>query len=417
MLMFDQNWLNLAVALGIGLLIGIERERRKGEGPARASAGVRTFAVVALLGAVSVLLGGEMLLAAAALGVALLTAIAYWRRREEDPGLTTEAALLLTLLLGGLALREPALASALGVALAVLLFARSHMHHFARNLLTEQEVHDGLILAAAALVVLPLIPDRYLGPYDAINPRTIWTIVVLMMSIGAAGHVAMRLLGPRYGLPLSGLASGFVSSIATIGAMGARVARNPGLLRPATAGAVLSTVATMVQMMMVLAATSMAVLQAMLPALICAGIVATAYGAFYMVLSLRSESVAAAESGQAFSIRTALLLAAGIAVILLLAAAFDDMYGAGGLAAVAALSGFADTHSTAVSVASLSAAGRLQAQDAVIPILVGLSTNTLSKAAIAWAGGNRAYALSIIPGLALTLLAAWAGAWWGATPG
>ena len=407
----DIDWLNLAAALGIGLLIGIERERRKGEGPLRRAAGIRTFAVASLLGAVSQMLGGTVLLAAAALGTALLTAIAYWRRHDEDPGLTTEVALLLTLLLGGLAMVIPALAAGLGVLLAVLLFARGWLHHFARTLLTEQELNDALVLAASALVVLPLIPDHYIGPFDAINPRTIWTIVVLMMSIGAAGHIALRLLGPRFGLPVAGFASGFVSSIATIGAMGERALRAPDLLRPAVAGAVLSTLSTIVQLVVVLAFTSMEVLRVLTLPLAGAGAMAFACGLYYTRAGLSARAAFADYSGAAFSVRTALLLAGGIALILLVAAAVESWFGHRGVIVAAALSGFADTHSTAVSVASLTAGGKLPALEAVVPILAGLTANTVSKAVVAWTVG-RDYAVRIIPGLVLTIAAAWAGAAW-----
>ena len=115
--------LNLAVALGIGLLIGAERERRKGQGPARAPAGIRTFSVVSLAGAISVMVGGALVLAVTVAGVAALTAVAYFRSRDEDPGLTTEIALVLTALLGGLAMQQPALAAGIAVALAALLAA------------------------------------------------------------------------------------------------------------------------------------------------------------------------------------------------------------------------------------------------------------------------------------------------------
>jgi hypothetical protein len=120
----DSAILNLAVALGIGLLIGAERERRKGEGPSRAPAGIRTFTVASLAGAISFIAGGEVLLAVATAGVILLTAIAYWRAHEDDPGLTTEIALILTVLLGGLYMQQPALAAGLAVTVAVLLAAR-----------------------------------------------------------------------------------------------------------------------------------------------------------------------------------------------------------------------------------------------------------------------------------------------------
>jgi uncharacterized membrane protein (DUF4010 family) len=144
------------------------------------------------------------------------------RTEAQDPGLTTETALLLTVLLGGFALKEPVTASALAVTVAIALMARTRIHHFIRDVLSEEELTDALIFAAAALVVLPLVPDRYVGPFSAVNPRTIWKVVILIMSISAGGHIAVRLLGPRFGLPLAGLASGFVSSVATIAAMGAR---------------------------------------------------------------------------------------------------------------------------------------------------------------------------------------------------
>src|SRR2546423_12508067 len=96
------------VALGVGLLIGIDRERHKGDGTARHPAGLRTFTLAALLGAISMALDSELLLAAMALGMVAFAGLSYWRARDSDPGLTTETALIVTTLLGGLAIREPA---------------------------------------------------------------------------------------------------------------------------------------------------------------------------------------------------------------------------------------------------------------------------------------------------------------------
>ncbi|HEY5141217.1 MAG TPA: MgtC/SapB family protein, partial [Methylococcales bacterium] len=124
----DQPILAYGIALGIGLLIGAERERRKWIGPARSAMGIRTFSTASLLGAVSLTLGGSTLLAVMALAVAGLTAMTFRLSQEQDPGLTTEVALLLTLLLGGLAMREPALASGLAVILTILLTAPSFLH-------------------------------------------------------------------------------------------------------------------------------------------------------------------------------------------------------------------------------------------------------------------------------------------------
>ena len=195
-LIIDPVILNLAVALGIGLLIGAERERRKGEGPSRSPAGIRTFAVTSLAGAVSFIAGGEVLFAVATAGVIVLTTVAYWRGHEDDPGLTTEIALIVTALLGGLSMQQPALAGGLAVTVAVLLASRTPLHRFVRTVLTEDELKDALIFAGSTLVVLPLVPDRPMGPYGALNPHSIWILVILVMAISAAGYIAVRTLAP-----------------------------------------------------------------------------------------------------------------------------------------------------------------------------------------------------------------------------
>jgi uncharacterized membrane protein (DUF4010 family) len=391
-------------------LIGAERERRKHERPIPASAGIRTFTVTALAGALALLVGGPLLLAVTAAAVSLLTGLAYWRTRsDQDPGLTTEIALVLTLLIGALAISRPGLAAGLGAITAILLAARGPMHHFVDRMLSETEVRDGLILAGASLVVLPLLPDQAMGPFQALNPRSIWMVLVLVLAIGAAGHVAVRALGARFGLPLAGLASGFVSSTATIGAMGARAAKSPALRSAAVAGAVLSTVATVLQMAVLLAATSLATLAALAPSLICAGAVAMLYGAVFTLRALRAPSPQEADAGQAFSLKVALILALTLAVVLLASAALRQWFGAAGLLAAAALSGLADAHAATVSVAALAAAGRIDAQGAVIPILAALTANTVSKIVFAFSGGDRGFALRVIPGLILVAVAAWVG--------
>jgi uncharacterized membrane protein (DUF4010 family) len=400
----------LACALAIGLLIGAERERRKAEGPQRSPAGLRTFALASVLGGVSVLLGGNLLLATMAAMIAAFCAVAYLRTHEQDPGLTSEIALVLTVLLGGLAQTQTAVASALAVVVTVLLAARRRLHYFVSTVISEEELTDALIFAAATLVVLPLMPNRYLGPFGAINPRIIWKIVILMMSISAAGYIAVRWLGPRFGLPIAGLASGFVSSTATIGAMGTRALQEPALARAAVAGAVLSTVATILQMTAVLAATSRATLYQMRYPLIASGVAALVYGGVLTIRSVSQQAEPTAQKGRAFSLKSAVLFAGVIAVMLFLSAALNAWLGKAGVLAAAAVAGFADTHSAAVSVASLVAASKFTARDAVLPILAGLTTNTISKAAVAISTGGRRYAMQIIPGLVIVIGAAWAAA-------
>jgi len=123
-------WFNFAVAILLGLLIGLERERSKGQGPARRTAGIRTFALATLVGAIAIHLGGVLLLAIATGGVAVLTALSYVHGHEDDPGLTTEVGLMAAPLLGGLAMSDPLLASGLGAMIAVVFAAKAPLHGF-----------------------------------------------------------------------------------------------------------------------------------------------------------------------------------------------------------------------------------------------------------------------------------------------
>ena len=162
---------------------------------------------------------------------------------------------------------DTGLAAGLGVAVAVIFAAKAPLHGFVMRVLTGAEVTDALIFAVATLVIWPQLPDRYLGPLQALNPHSIWFLVILVMALGACGHVATRALGARFGLPIAGLASGFVSSTATIGAMAGRAAKDPASMTAAVAGAAFSTVATFVQLALLLLTITRPTLVLMAPAL------------------------------------------------------------------------------------------------------------------------------------------------------
>ncbi len=400
-------WYNLAVALGIGLLIGLERERSKGDGPTRRPAGIRTFALASLLGAVATHLGGTVLLAVGLAGVIALTALSYLRSHDTDHGLTTEIGLLIAPLLGALAMAEPLLAAGLAAAVAVVFAAKAPLHGFVKGALTDAEVKDGLVFAIATLVIWPLLPDRQLGPFDAINPHNVWLLVILMLAIGAAGHAATRLLGARYGLPMAGLAAGFVSSTATIGSMAARVAKDPASMGPAVAGAAFSTCATFLQMAVLLFTTSQATLIAMAPMLVAGTVVAAAYALFFALRPSASRDIQEAEPGRAFSPGAALGLATMMALMLVVSAAMEEWFGETGVIAGAAVAGIVDTHSAGISVASLVGTGGLSAEAAIAPILAAMTTNAAAKIAMAISLGTRSFAVRIVPGVVLSVLAAW----------
>lgn len=410
MILDNTLWLNLAVALGIGLLIGAERERSKGTGPERSAAGIRTFTIASLLGAVSFTLNFWLLIVSISC-VMVFAATAYFSKRTEDPGLTTEITLVFTVILGGLAMSQASLAAAIAVGVAILLAAKEPMHGFVLGTVTKDELNDFLILAAATLIILPLVPNQAIGPFEAVNPRNLWLIVILVMTISALGHLALRWLGGRVGLPLVGLISGFISSIATISAMGERAKEAPHLLRAAVAGAVLSSLATILQIAMLLVAIHPLTLHALQWPLIFAGFSTAIYGFITTLNAFQKNGAEPYLPTKTFSVKTALKFAAIIALILVISAALKSWFGQAGLVAASAVAGLADVHAASISVASFVAAGKLSAQSAVIPILIALSVNTISKAIVAVMSGAKDFAKLVIPALIVQVCAAWLG-WW-----
>ncbi len=407
----DPLLVSFAVALGAGLLIGTERERRKGEGPERAAAGLRTFTLASLAGATSFEAGGVPLLAVVAAGIFVLAALAYWRAEGSDPGLTTEIALVSAVLLGGLAISRPELAAAIAVLVASLLSAKTALHRFVRNVLSEAEIRDGLVFAAATLIVLPLLPNEQYGPIAALNPRLIWIIVILVMAIGAIGHAAVRVAGIRFGLPIAGLASGFISGTATVVQMGARSVQDRALSRAASAGAMLGSIGTIAQLAAVLAVANVAVLRTVAVALIAGGVAAIIYGLVLALFALRQDQGAVDERGHAFNLWAAIGFAALLSAILVASEEMNKLFGGRGVTITAAVAGLASVDPPAVSAAALVNAGKIDAEDAAIPILAALSANTLTKIALCLSTGSRGYALRMIPGLIFVALAAWVG-WW-----
>ncbi|MBT9264901.1 DUF4010 domain-containing protein [Pseudomonas sp. MG-9] len=401
-----------AAALGIGMLVGLERERHKGSGERRGSAGLRTFAITALLGYAAMAVGAALLVGIVAIGLTLLITVAYWRGRDDDPGVTSEVALITVLILGALCTRSAELAVAIGVVVAGLLTYREKLHDFAISQLSETEMRDGLVLLITALVVLPLTPDRYIGPYAAINLRTICTLTVLLMLVGAAGHIAVRTLGVRYGYAISAIASGFASSTVTIATMGHRVAREPANLRVLSAAALLSNLATMIQTGLILAAVDPALLRNMWLPLMAGSIATLIYSACLMFPRPTRGAAETMSVGGAFNPKLAVVVALTMTAITLVSSAMLSHFGQVGVMLTATFSGFADAHASTASIAGLAKAGLLPVEAIVGPALIAISSNSLSKCVVAWVSGGRRFAAYVIPGQVLLTLAMWAGSLW-----
>jgi len=364
-----------------------------------------------LAGAVAMLVGGAMMLAVVLIGVVLLRCAAYVHMQAGSPGLTTSVALIITVLLGGFSIEAPGTAAALGVVVAVLLAARSALHTFAQSTPTDAEVRDGLILASVSLVVLPVLPDEPFGPGGLLNLGNIFLIVVLVMALGALGHICTRLFGARVGLPLSGFFSGFVSSAATIVAMGQRSTSTPSGESNAAAGAVLSSVSSFVQIAFVIGALSLPMLQSSAIVLFAVILVAGVYGAVFTLSSLRHTGEAAPMelSGKVFSVRTAVVFAVTVTLTMLIAALLQEYFGNAAVALAAGVAGLVSTQSAAAALAALVVAGKIGPDEALLPLVLAISANILVRILLARSHGNGTFSRIVIAGLVLSGLAAWAG--------
>jgi uncharacterized membrane protein (DUF4010 family) len=409
----DAPWIGLVVALGCGLLVGIERERRKGAGPQREAAGLRTFTLATVAGALAQSVGPGMLVAAGALAIALLAALAYWRTAggpgsERDPGLTTEVALVVAYLVGVQCAVDPALGAACGAVLAGLLAARERMHRFATESLSELELRDALMLAGVALVIVPLAPTTRLAWLGGLAPRTAALLVLVILLIQAAAHVARRLVGERHALVFAGLLGGFVSSTAAIATLGAQArTAEPALRKRLGGSAVLSGAATWLQALAMAAVAAPTLLPPLLP--VCAaGALSAALAGAWSLRHPEPEATAlpSAEVRRPLRLREALLVAALLLGVSIAVGALQSRFGTGGLLAGTALAALADAHAPLAAAFGLHGSGRVDAAAVLQVLLLALAVNTASRCGLAFVVGGAGFGARV----ALSLLASVAAA-------
>jgi uncharacterized membrane protein (DUF4010 family) len=342
--------------------------------------------------------------------LACITALALfsnWQRRTScDPGITTEIALIATTLLGALSVSAPDLAGASAVLITIVLAAREPLHRFVGQMVTAEEVADVLLIAGATLIVLPMLPDRPMGPFAALNPHAIWLVVIMILGINAMGQLATRLLGARLGVPMLGLVSGFISSSATIGAMGAWVRANPASLSAGVAAAVLSTVANYVQMAVVIEVTDHNAFLATAATVAAAASAAALSGGWFMLAAWRETSAEPPRFSRSFNVMIALVFAAMLAGMLILVAAMQAWFGTMGIAA-AAIGGVLDVHAAVISIATLVSERAITPAQAIVPVLIACTTSSLAKMLFSATAGTRAFAARVIPAQAGIVIASW----------
>jgi hypothetical protein len=388
------------VAIAIGLLLGFERERSHGR---TLPAGSRSFALLSLIGSAAAAFGPWAVIAGL-VGVGALMVLAYFRTSEDDPGTTTEIAALAAYLLGALAYAQPAFAVALAVVVVALLLSKNRIHRFARDIVTEVELEDAVKFFVVAFVVLPLLPNRPMGPYGVLNPAKVWLLVVLLTGIGWLGYIGVRALGPQRGLLVTGLAGGFVSASATTASMG-RLSRTAVGLRAALASALAASLATFLQLLIVIGYVDAAVLRRLwLPvvaaALVLVGVAGVVYRGAGRDHPDAAVDVATVPAGRPFALRPALILAAVLVSALLVGRWGAAVLGPQGAVLASFAAGLADAHAGSIAAASLAALGDITVDTALAAIAAALGSNLLVKIALAFTAGGRRFGTGFTAGMA-----------------
>ena len=405
-------FLRLGVALAAGLLIGLERgwhERGEEGGTGARIVGMRTFALVALLGASSGLLARELggvVLALTFLAFSGVMVVAHVlaTREDRDYGVTTVVAGLVTFAVGAVAVQgHLSVAAAIAVVAATILGLRPQLHVWEQRL-DRRELLALFQLLLISVVVLPVLPDRGLGPWGAVNPYFIWWMVVLVAGISSLGYFGVKLAGPRRGLGLTALLGGLASSTAVTLDF-ARLGSTRSELQPMLTAGILLAAGTMFPRMLAVSAVVDLSLAARLAlplgvmGAVCYGWAAWSWRHF----SDRPE-VEEQRLGTPFALRTALQLGGLLALVSILAHALRAWLGDPGLYLLAALSAVGDVDALNLSVSRMASTG-LDASVAARTIGIAAVTNTLVKAGFTAALGGLAMARQAGVALALAAVA------------
>jgi uncharacterized membrane protein (DUF4010 family) len=397
-------------SMGLGLLIGLERERNPS-----AKAGLRTFTLVAMAGTLGAMLSEKagapwMLGAGLALMGGMMVAAYFRGHDEEDPGTTTIAAVVVCYGLGALVwYGEAQLAVTLGILTTVLLYFKAELRGVSRSL-TRRDLVSILQFAVLSFVILPVVPDTGFGPYQAINPYQVWWMVVLISGLSLAGYAALRIAGQRHGALLTGLFGGIASSTATTLAFSRHGRADPALAGMAALVILLANWMVLIRLAIVVGVVSPALLPAVLP--IFGGGALGGLAAFYFLwrhLTTRPDAPPL-EIKNPTEIRAALSFGLLYAAVLFAAAWLTDVAGSRGIYAVAVVSGLTDVDAITLSSLRLFGLGSLNGHQAATAILLAVLANMVFKAGLTLGIGGGRLARRALPGFVAVGLGA-VGGW------
>ncbi|NLM02864.1 MAG: MgtC/SapB family protein [Methanothermobacter wolfeii] len=378
------------IALAIGALMGIERERKIKR---TEFAGIRTFMLISLMGALSANLSGAfpLVFPAALLGLIILILASYivttWD--EGDVGLTGEVAAIIAFLLGALCFSyDYRLAVILAIIVTAILALKRYIHVFVRKI-SEREMIDTLKFLMIAFVVLPLLPDAPMGPWGVFNPNRIWLMVVFISGISYAGYIAMKVIGPGRGLGATGVIGGLVSSTAVVTAMAGHVRESEFLMGPAVFAAVVASSMMFLRMLFEVAVINPSLLGFIAPPMIVMGGLGFLLGFLFTRTPSDMESDIKIENP--FSIKPALIFGALFMGILFISKSASIYLGRSGLLIAAMVSGVADVDAITVSLSVLAGAGSISSGTAAAAITIAGISNTLVKTGIAFLLGTKKF--------------------------
>jgi len=415
----------LAVALALGLLIGLERGWELRELPeGQRIAGLRTFGLISLLGGLTVLLAARpqgLYLAAVVVVLGALVALGYWRESVsgEYISLTTTIAALIAFGLGALAgTGQLTVAASTAVVVTLLLGFKPELHHLIQGI-ERQELLATLRLLLISVVLLPILPDKGLGPWQALNPYKLWWMVVMVAAISYVGYFGIKLLGSERGVLATGLLGGLASSTAVAVTLAHRGKDEPEMQDLLAAGVVIASATMFPRMIVLCFAILPALAQQLLWPLLSAGVVGFLAAAWYAWRGSRGKLSQGGEelkTTNPLELTMALKFGALLAVIMVLAHALRAWMGDSGLYALGAVSGLIDVDAITLSVASIAKHGETTVAIAAAVLLVPAAVNTAVKAALVTAICGARMGLRVTVALLASLLAGAFGLWMAVHP-
>ncbi|HNT76891.1 MAG TPA: MgtC/SapB family protein [Anaerolineae bacterium] len=401
------DFYRFAVALGLGILIGIQREAVSKDPEERLFAGVRTFGLLSLVGYAAALASAQLTSALPFLATLLvygaLLALSYRRDVDEGkPGMTTEIASIATFFIGAMCYWNMiVLAAALAVTVTVTLSLKPQFRAFT-HALTRNDIYATLKFAVISIIVLPVLPNQTFGPppFDVLNPYKIWLMVVFISGISFLGYVMIKTIGARRGIGLTGLLGGIASSTAVTLSFAERSRENPKLARPFAFALLVAWTVMFVRVILVLFTLHSALAQQVLTPMLVAMAAGGVYGV-YLFFSQRSYTQEDLKFVNPFELGPAIKFGLIYAVILVISKAAQVYFGDAGVYVSSFVSGLADVDAIALSMVDLTRSGGLDATVGARATVIAALANTLFKGGFALVSGSPTLRKSLWPGLAL----------------